>query len=140
LAACFDITAGPLEYFDPTGSLTIASSNATISPEQGSAVPGVPDGEYVQLTVTDTGTGMTKEVLDHLFEPFFTTKEPGKGTGLGLSIVYGIVQGRGGYVKVDSEPRRGTSFRILLPRTQSEPASALVHEESQAANPAARPL
>jgi signal transduction histidine kinase len=78
----------------------------------------------VQLTITDTGTGMAKEALDHLFEPFFTTKGPGKGTGLGLSIVYGIVQQSGGYVKVESELGRGTCVRILLPRTQSPPPSS----------------
>jgi signal transduction histidine kinase len=104
------------------GTLIIASSNTSLSAEQDTAVPGVPDGEYVQLAITDTGTGMSKEVLDHLFEPFFTTKEPGKGTGLGLSIVYGIVQDRGGYVRVESEPGRGTSFRIFLPRAEPEPA------------------
>jgi C4-dicarboxylate-specific signal transduction histidine kinase len=74
------------------GKLTIVSSNATISDGQGSLAPAVPAGQYVQLTVADTGTGMTKEVLDRLFEPFFTTKEAGKGTGLGLSIIFGIVK------------------------------------------------
>jgi nitrogen-specific signal transduction histidine kinase len=102
------------------GKLTIASSNASLSAEPASIVPGVPPGEYVQLTITDTGTGMTERVLDHLFEPFFTTKEPGKGTGLGLSIVYGIVRQSGGYIKVETQLGRGTSVRIFLPRTQQE--------------------
>jgi signal transduction histidine kinase len=97
------------------GKLTIASSNATIS--NGSVVPAVPAGQYVQLTVADTGTGMNKEVLDHLFEPFFTTKEAGKGTGLGLSIIFGIVKQRGGHIRVESAPGRGTSFSLFLPRT-----------------------
>ena len=116
------------------GTLTIASSNTSLSGEQGTAVPGVPGGEYVQLAVTDTGTGMSKEVLDHLFEPFFTTKEPGKGTGLGLSIVYGIVQDRGGYIRVESELGRGTTFRIFLPRAEPEPASAPIREDSRTVN------
>jgi signal transduction histidine kinase/CheY-like chemotaxis protein len=110
------------------GKLTIASSNVSLRAEQGSA-PEVHDGEYVQLAITDTGTGMTKEVLDHLFEPFFTTKEPGKGTGLGLSIVCGIVHDRGGYIKVESKPGHGTTFRVLLPRAQPEPTAAPVHED-----------
>ena len=111
-----------------SGTLTIASSNVSLRGGKGTAVRGVPDGDYVQLTITDTGTGMSKEVLDHLFEPFFTTKEPGKGTGLGLSIVYGIVQDRGGYIRVESQLGHGTSFRILLPRAEPEPARAPVHE------------
>jgi PAS domain S-box-containing protein len=97
------------------GKLTIASSNTSLGAEQLSIVPGVPE-EYMQLTITDTGAGMTKEALDHLFEPFFTTKEPGKGTGLGLSIIYGILQQSGGHIKVESEPGRGTCVRIILPR------------------------
>jgi len=99
------------------GRLTIASSNATISGGDGAVVPAVPAGQYVQLSVTDTGTGMTREVLDHLFEPFFTTKEAGQGTGLGLPIIFGIVKQSGGHISVESALGRGTSFRIFLPRT-----------------------
>jgi two-component system, cell cycle sensor histidine kinase and response regulator CckA len=102
------------------GKLTIASSNAIVSDGQGSGAPAVPAGKYVQLTVTDTGTGMTTEVLDRLFEPFFTTKEAGKGTGLGLSIIFGIVKQSGGHIRVESAPGRGASFRIFLPRTRAE--------------------
>jgi PAS domain S-box-containing protein len=94
------------------GNVTIASSNRSLRKFHGS----VPDGEYVQLTVTDTGTGMSKDALDHLFEPFFTTKDAGKGTGLGLSIVHGIVKQSSGHIQVESVPGRGTSFIILLPR------------------------
>jgi len=102
------------------GKVTIASSNASLSAERGMVIPGIPEGEYVQLSVTDTGTGMAQEALDHLFEPFFTTKASGKGTGLGLSIIYGIVQRSGGHIKVESEAGRGTCFRIFLPRGESE--------------------
>jgi CheY-like chemotaxis protein len=81
-----------------------------------------PADRYVRLTVQDSGTGIPPEAREHIFEPFFTTKQRGRGTGLGLSIVHGIVQHHGGAVAVDSEPDRGTTVTVYLPR-QSEPAA-----------------
>jgi two-component system cell cycle sensor histidine kinase/response regulator CckA len=98
------------------GKLTISTANATLDGRD-PASPVSP-GNYVLVTVSDTGTGMTSDVLDHLYEPFFTTKNQGKGTGLGLSMVYGIVQQSGGTIVVNTEVSRGTTFRIYFPRVE----------------------
>jgi len=111
------------------GILTIETSNAICEKD---GVPcqthGIPAGEYVKLTLSDTGTGMTDEVKQHLFEPFFTTKEKGQGTGLGLATCYGIVKQSGGCIVVESAVGQGSSFHVYLPRVNNRgvlfPASA----------------
>lgn len=98
------------------GRLTIASANVVVSETLAQQSPDATPGDYVLITVSDTGCGMDRETLQHIFEPFYTTKEAGKGTGLGLATLYGIVTQNRGFVLVESEPGRGTSFRIYLPR------------------------
>jgi two-component system, cell cycle sensor histidine kinase and response regulator CckA len=98
------------------GKLTIRISNVATEQSQRFAYKGMPAGEYVLVEVTDTGTGIPPEIIDRVFEPFFSTKEVGKGTGLGLSTVYGIVKQTGGFVFLESEVGKGSTFRIFLPR------------------------
>ena len=109
------------------GKITIQSANAQLKHDDlGREYSYIKPGEYVVLSVSDTGHGMDKETQLRIFEPFFTTKEKGKGTGLGLSTVYGIIKQSGGYVLVESELQRGTTFRIYLPRVEDalEPVNA----------------
>lgn len=101
------------------GELGIETKNVSVDLEAARKHPALVPGNYMALVVSDKGTGMTKEVLDHLFDPFFTTKESGKGTGLGLSTVYGIVKQSGGYIWVDSEWGHGSSFTVYLPAVES---------------------
>lgn len=97
------------------GRLNIATENIHFDPQTAASLPDAEPGHFVCLSVTDTGTGMTQEVKDHLFEPFFTTKSVGKGTGLGLAVVYGIVKQSKGWMHVYSELGKGTTFKIYLP-------------------------
>ncbi len=102
------------------GKLTIGLQNAHFEKAQTWRHGLVEPGDYVVLSVSDTGIGMNTETQSHIFEPFFTTKQPGKGTGLGLSTVYGTVKDSGGAIDVESEPNRGSAFRIFFPACESE--------------------
>jgi signal transduction histidine kinase/CheY-like chemotaxis protein len=97
------------------GQITIKTASASLSPAQAQAMTEAQPGNFVCLSIQDTGTGMSGEIQKHLFEPFFTTKERGKGTGLGLSVVYGIVKQHNGWVNVRSETGKGSVFDIYLP-------------------------
>ena len=101
------------------GTLTIATRNTELDD-----VPGVPSGAYYCVEVTDTGTGMPREIADRVFEPFFTTKTQGQGTGMGLSMVYGFVKQSSGHIAIESHPGAGTTVRLYFPRTEA-PADVL---------------
>jgi len=96
------------------GDLILKTMNTTHDDMKGKLYDPKP-GNYVLLTVTDTGIGMDRDIMERIFDPFFTTKEMGRGTGLGLASAYGIIKGHGGYIEVDSKKGQGATFRIYLP-------------------------
>jgi signal transduction histidine kinase len=98
------------------GDITIALANETVAPDSQPAETGIRPGEYVTLSVSDTGSGMPPEVMERAFEPFFTTKPEGKGTGLGLSMAHGFVKQSGGHIRLASQPGQGTTVTLYLPR------------------------
>jgi PAS domain S-box-containing protein len=124
-----NLTVNAQDAMPDGGFLTIETSN--VRPDPASLPP--PDEweprDYVQIMVRDTGFGMDRETQARAFDPFFTTKEPNEGTGLGLSVVYGVVRQSGGYIRLESEPGEGTTFRIFLPRVAPREASA--HEPAR---------
>jgi two-component system, cell cycle sensor histidine kinase and response regulator CckA len=119
------------------GKLSVRTANVTSEDAARLSYKGMPAADYVRIEVADTGTGIPAEIVDKIFEPFFSTKEVGKGTGLGLSTVYGIVKQTGGFVYVDSEPGKGTSFHIFLPRHRPEQDALPEPAATQAKEPAA---
>jgi PAS domain S-box-containing protein len=116
------------------GRLRLGAINLDMDANYSSMLPESKPGPYVLLEVTDTGSGIPPEIVERIFDPFFTTKGVGKGTGLGLSTVHGIVRSHGGFIKVASEPDKGTSFKVYLPAAPDQDAAA------SAASPTAPPI
>jgi two-component system, cell cycle sensor histidine kinase and response regulator CckA len=106
------------DAIDSIGKITIETENIVLDESYCAIHPGTLCGQFVMLAVSDDGRGMNKEILDQIFEPFFTTKDIGKGTGLGLATVYGIVKQNNGFINVYSEPGKGSTFKVYLPRFQ----------------------
>ncbi|MDB5936236.1 MAG: hybrid sensor histidine kinase/response regulator [Massilia sp.] len=112
------------DAMDGAGRLTIEAGNTVLGEQDARGHPGASAGQYVMLAVTDSGSGMTEEVMQNAVEPFFTTKPEGHGTGLGLSMVYGFVTQSGGHMEIDSTVGVGTTVRIYLPRSMAAPEAA----------------
>jgi signal transduction histidine kinase len=132
-----NITVNARDAMPDGGTFTIRTSRAALGADFFRGEAEARPGDYVLLSFTDTGVGMTDEVKAHLFEPFFTTKERGRGTGLGLATSYGIVKQMGGFIKAEGTPGKGSTFRIYLPLV-AEAAAAPARETKRAPVPAAK--
>jgi len=105
-----------LDAMPDGGSFTLKTADVTLDPPAADQENGSPVGDYVMISISDTGAGISDQVKPHLFEPYFTTKGPGQGKGLGLAMCYGVVKQMGGYISVESEPGKGATFNVFLPR------------------------
>ena len=117
--ALLNLTINARDAMPHGGKMIIETANISFDPEQAASVTDMEPGRYVMLVVTDTGSGIGEDALEHVFEPFFTTKDVGKGSGLGLSMVYGFARQSDGNVTIESEEGKGTTVKLYLPRTES---------------------
>ncbi len=123
-AAILNLAINARDAMPDGGKLTIETTNTHLDADYARTLDGVPAGQYVLISVTDTGEGMTPDVMEHAVEPFFTTKKEGQGTGLGLSQVYGFVRQSGGHLKIYSEKGEGSTVKIYLPRRVPDDADS----------------
>ena len=136
--AILNLSVNARDAMPSGGKLTIDVENVTLDETYAAANQDARAGEFVAVSISDTGIGMSQETVQHAFEPFFTSKETGKGTGLGLSMVYGFVRQSGGHVKIYSEVRRGTTVRMYLPRATEDAEYAAERSGEDGTIPLAR--
>ena len=130
-AALLNLALNARDAMHDGGSLTIEIANCSLDDAYVSQELDIKAGQYVMLAVTDSGHGISKDVIDLIFEPFFTTKEVGKGSGLGLSMIYGFVKQSGGHIRVYSEPGEGTVFKLYFPRAIGKEEQAILSPSSK---------
>ncbi len=129
--AILNIAINARDAMDGHGRLTIVAANCQVDEPHEEGGAEIAPGQYVLLSLSDTGKGIEKDVLDRVFEPFFSTKPVGQGTGLGLSQVYGFVKQTGGHVKIESAPGQGATVKLFLPRANVEESGAVPGSDSE---------